>query len=54
MALIEQDRVANAHCRYELDAGLGTPDDIARGVLVFASDHAGCVTGQVLSIDGGK
>jgi 3-oxoacyl-[acyl-carrier protein] reductase len=33
---------------------LGTPDDIANGVLFFASDLAGWITGQVLSIDGGK
>jgi len=33
---------------------LGTPDDVANGVLFFASDLAGWVTGQVLSIDGGK
>lgn len=33
---------------------LGTPDDIAAGVLFFASDAAGWVTGQVLAIDGGK
>lgn len=33
---------------------LGTPDDIAFGVLFFASEHAGWITGQVLSIDGGK
>lgn len=33
---------------------LGTPDDIAYGVLFFASEHAGWITGQVLSIDGGK
>lgn len=33
---------------------LGTPDDIAHGVLFFASDYAGWVTGQALSIDGGK
>lgn len=33
---------------------LGTVDDIAAGVLFFASDTAGWVTGQVLSIDGGK
>jgi len=33
---------------------LGTVEDIAWGVLFFASDHAGWVTGQVLSIDGGK
>ena len=33
---------------------LGTPDDIANGVLFFASEQAGWITGQVLSIDGGK
>jgi 3-oxoacyl-[acyl-carrier protein] reductase len=33
---------------------LGTPDDIANGVLFFASDQANWITGQVLSIDGGK
>ncbi|MDQ2890903.1 MAG: SDR family oxidoreductase [Gemmatimonadota bacterium] len=33
---------------------LGTPEDIAFGVLFFASHEAGWITGQVLSIDGGK
>jgi 3-oxoacyl-[acyl-carrier protein] reductase len=33
---------------------LGAPEDIAYGVLFFASDHAGWITGQVISIDGGK
>ena len=33
---------------------LGSPDDIAHGVLFFASDYAGWITGQVLSIDGGR
>jgi 3-oxoacyl-[acyl-carrier protein] reductase len=33
---------------------LGTPDDIVHGVLFFASEYAGWITGQVLSIDGGK
>ena len=33
---------------------LGTPDDIAHGVLFFASADAGWITGQVLSIDGGR
>ena len=32
---------------------LGTPEDIARGVLFFAAEEAGWITGQVLSIDGG-
>lgn len=33
---------------------LGTTEDIAYGAMFFASDFAGWVTGQVLSIDGGK
>ena len=33
---------------------LGTADDIANGVLFFASDFASWITGQVLSIDGGR
>ena len=33
---------------------LGSPDDIAHCVLFFASDYAGWISGQVLSIDGGK
>jgi 3-oxoacyl-[acyl-carrier protein] reductase len=33
---------------------LGTPEDIAYGVLFFASELAGWITGQVLSIDGGR
>jgi 3-oxoacyl-[acyl-carrier protein] reductase len=32
---------------------LGTPEDIANGVLFFASESSGWVTGQVISIDGG-
>jgi 3-oxoacyl-[acyl-carrier protein] reductase len=32
---------------------LGTPEDIANGVLFFAAEQSGWVTGQVLSIDGG-
>jgi len=33
---------------------LGAPEDIAYGVLFFASEYAAWCTGQVLSIDGGK
>lgn len=33
---------------------LGAPEDIAWGVLYFASEYAGWITGQVLPIDGGK
>ncbi len=33
---------------------LGKVEDIAHGVLFFASDYAGWVSGQVLSVDGGK
>lgn len=32
---------------------LGQPEDIAHAVLFFASDYAGWITGQVLSVDGG-
>jgi 3-oxoacyl-[acyl-carrier protein] reductase len=33
---------------------LGKPDDIANMVLFFASDHAQWISGQVISVDGGK
>lgn len=33
---------------------LGTPADIADAVLFLASDKAGWITGQTLSVDGGK
>jgi 3-oxoacyl-[acyl-carrier protein] reductase len=32
---------------------LGAPEDIANGVLFFAAESSGWVTGQVISIDGG-
>jgi 3-oxoacyl-[acyl-carrier protein] reductase len=33
---------------------LGTPDDIATMVMFFASDFAGWISGQIISVDGGK
>ena len=33
---------------------LGRPEDIAHAVLFLASDYSGWITGQVLSVDGGK
>ncbi|MDB5077117.1 MAG: short-chain dehydrogenase [Chloroflexi bacterium] len=33
---------------------LGAPEDIANAVLFFASDAAGWITGQTLSVDGGS
>jgi 3-oxoacyl-[acyl-carrier protein] reductase len=32
---------------------LGSPDDIAHAVLFFASDYAGWITGQIISVSGG-
>lgn len=33
---------------------LGTTQDISNGVLFFASEHASWISGQTLSVDGGK
>lgn len=33
---------------------LGAPEDVARAVVFFASDDAGYVTGQTISVDGGQ
>lgn len=33
---------------------LGTPEDIANATLFFLSEQAGWITGQVLSVDGGR
>lgn len=33
---------------------LGSAQDIVNGVLFFASEHAGWITGQTLAIDGGR
>jgi 3-oxoacyl-[acyl-carrier protein] reductase len=33
---------------------LGQPEDIAHAVLFFASDYAAWITGQTLSVDGGR
>ncbi len=33
---------------------LGRPEDIAHAVLFFASDYAAWITGQTLSVDGGR
>jgi len=33
---------------------LGAPEDIANAVLFLASDYAGWISGQTLSVDGGK
>ncbi len=32
---------------------LGSPDDIAHAVMFFASDYAGWITGQIISVSGG-
>ena len=33
---------------------LGTPQDIASAALFFLSEQAGWISGQVLSVDGGR
>ena len=33
---------------------LGTAEDVANSVLFFASEQSGWVTGQILSVDGGR
>ena len=33
---------------------LGTVEDIANAVVFFASDKASWITGQVISVDGGR
>ena len=33
---------------------LGTADDIAQAVLFLASEAAGFITGQIISVDGGQ
>lgn len=33
---------------------LGAPEDIAAAILFFASDEAGWISGQILSVDGGR
>ena len=32
---------------------IGQPDDLAGAIVFFASDDAGFITGQVLSVSGG-
>jgi 3-oxoacyl-[acyl-carrier protein] reductase len=43
-----------AHVENTFMRRIGTPDDIAGAVLFLASDHASWITGQVISVDGGR
>jgi 3-oxoacyl-[acyl-carrier protein] reductase len=43
-----------AHIQSTFMRRIGTPDDIANAVLFLASDYAGWITGQVISVDGGR
>lgn len=43
-----------AHIQSTFMRRIGTPDDIANAVLFLASDFAVWITGQVISVDGGR
>ena len=45
----QQELLDNTHTKR-----LGEPEDIAAAVMFFASEDAGWVSGQVLSVDGGR
>lgn len=45
----QEQFIASTHMRR-----LGTPQDIAAATLFLASDEAGWISGQVLSVDGGR
>jgi 3-oxoacyl-[acyl-carrier protein] reductase len=45
----QQKLVESIHTRR-----LGTPQDIANATLFFLSEQAGWISGQVLSVDGGR
>ena len=45
----QQELLKNTHTKRQ-----GEPEDIAAAVLYFASEAAGWVSGQVLSVDGGR
>ena len=46
--------VGDIMLRHNLTPRLGTPEDIAAAVVFLASDDAGYITGQLISVDGGS
>ena len=46
--------VGDIMLRHNLTPRLGTPEDIAAAVVFLASDEAGYITGQLISVDGGS
>ncbi len=53
-SILANDKVAQAVTDLHALKKLGTSDDIANLVVYLLSDQAGWVTGQIISVDGGR